>query len=410
MKARTIAYNSLKTIFMDQGFANLVLRKNLHDVDSKDKGLITEIVYGTLRNNRLLKAQYEEFVYKQLPQEVDIILMMSSYQMFFMDKIPIYAIVNEAVDLAKGEFRSVVNAILRKLSNRGLIEVVREDDLTTLGVNTSFPDWIIRMWNAHYGLETTKKIAYEFTKEAIVYGRINTILISKDELSKDNRVRFIDDVCFVFDGNIVESDYFKNGQVIVQDISSQQVCKHLDLEEKLDILDCCSAPGTKASQISMMMNNTGNILAIDLYRHRVELINALKSKMQLKNVEAVVMDSTTVNIDLKGRLFDRILVDVPCSGLGVLRGKPDIKVRILPEDIDEICVIQRQILESASKCLKVNGVMVYSTCTLNKKENERQIEDFVSKNQNFKILESITIFPYENNGDGFYIGKLVREY
>ena len=101
---------------------------------------------------------------------------------------------------------------------------------------------------------------------------------------------------------------------------------------------------------------------------------------------------------------------MPCSGLGVLRGKPDIKVRILPEDIDEICVIQRQILESASKCLKVNGVMVYSTCTLNKKENERQIEDFVSKNQNFKILESITIFPYENNGDGFYIGKLVREY
>ena len=199
---------------MDQGFANLVLRKNLHDVDSKDKGLITEIVYGTLRNNRLLKAQYEEFVYKQLPQEVDIILMMSSYQMFFMDKIPIYAIVNEAVDLAKGEFRSVVNAILRKLSNRGLIEVVREDDLTTLGVNTSFPDWIIRMWNAHYGLETTKKIAYEFTKEAIVYGRINTILISKDELSKDNRVRFIDDVCFVFDGNIVESDYFKIADTI----------------------------------------------------------------------------------------------------------------------------------------------------------------------------------------------------
>ncbi|NLC96940.1 MAG: 16S rRNA (cytosine(967)-C(5))-methyltransferase RsmB [Erysipelotrichaceae bacterium] len=409
MKARVIAYNSLKSILMEQGFANLVLRKNLHGINAKDKGLITSIVYGTLRNDRFLKAQYEEFIYKQLPQEVDIVLMMSTYQLFLMDKIPVYAIVNEAVDLTKVEFKNVVNAILRKVCERGIIKIEREDNLTTLAINTSFPDWIIRMWNAHYGFEITEKIAYDFLKESKVYGRINTILKSKEELSKDKKIHFIDDIAFTYDDNLVESNYFKNGEVIIQDISSQQVCKYLDIKDNLEILDCCSAPGTKVSQISMMMNNTGKIIAIDLYKHRVELISALKRKMRLDNVEAHIIDATTVNIDLNGKLFDRVLVDAPCSGLGVLKGKPDIKQRVLPEDIDNICILQKQILNASSKCLKIGGILVYSTCTLNKKENEKQIEDFISRNPNFLILESLTIFPFENNGDGFYICKLARQ-
>ena len=154
--------------------------------------------------------------------EVDIVLMMSIYQMFFMDKIPNYAIVNEAVDLVKPQFKKVVNAILRNISKRGLIEINKKDELSTLAINTSIPEWIIRLWNSHYGIEITKKLAYELLKEAVIYGRINTILISKEELSKDKKVKFIDDVCFVYDGNLIETDYFKEGKIIIQDISSQR--------------------------------------------------------------------------------------------------------------------------------------------------------------------------------------------
>lgn len=407
MKARKIAFESLKSVFIKQGYTNLVLRKNLKGIDIKDKGLITEIVYGTLRNYIYLKKQYKEFVHKDLPMEVDIVLMMSIYQMFFMDKIPNYAIVNEAVDLVKPQFKKVVNAILRNISKRGLIEINKKDELSTLAINTSIPEWIIRLWNSHYGIEITTKLAYELLKEAVIYGRINTILISKEELSKDNKVKFIDDICFVYDGNLIETDYFKEGKIIIQDISSQKVCEYLDLKENLNVLDCCSAPGTKTSQISMMTNNTGNIVAIDLYNHRVDLINDLIKKMNLKNVKAIVMDATKIDLEEK---FDRVLIDAPCSGLGVLKGKPDIKIKLSPKDIDEICEIQKEILNSSSKCLKVDGIMVYSTCTLNKKENERQVEEFIKENPNFKLLDSITIFPFENSGDGFYIAKLVREY
>ncbi len=408
MNAREIAYKSLKNIIKEHGFSNLVLRKNLNELKSIDKGFITQIVYGTLRNYLFLTYQFEDFVHKKLPIDVEILLAMSAYQLFMMDKVPDYALVNESINIASKDYKGVVNAILRRLTERGLKEVDKKDELEALAIKTSLPLWIVKMWNSHYGKETTVKICYGLLEQSVVYGRLNTILLTKKQLEKDDNVHFIDEQGFIYDKDLISSDYFKNGEVIIQDISSQQVCKYLDLKQGLKVLDCCGAPGTKTSQIAMLMNNTGSIVSVDLYEHRVELINQLAAKMKITNISARVCDASKVDLEFEADYFDRVLADVPCSGLGVLKGKPDIKYRILPSDIDSIVSIQKEILKSSSKCLKVNGILVYSTCTLNKKENDKQVENFLLENPNFSLVESKTLFPFDNNGDGFFVAKLVR--
>lgn len=398
MSARKIAYEILKDVFLNNSYSGLLLRNNLNECNEKDKSLITQIVYGTIRNYRLLSFQYSNLISKKVSKEIDILLSMSIYQLFMMDKIPNYAVVNEAVSLTNN--KSFVNAILRKVIKQGF----KQTD--NLSIKYSLPDFIINLWKSHYGENICVKIAGNLLKESKVYGRINSLKTNKEELSKDKKIKFIDDFCFEYDGNLILSQYFKDGKVIIQDYSSQQVCKYLELKENLYVLDLCAAPGTKTSQIAMMMNNTGKIVAVDIHEHRVKLIEGLIEKLNIKNVDCVVCDAKNVDNDIK---FDRILVDAPCSGIGVLKGKPDIKLKLNPEDLDEIVKIQKEILNSCKNKLNVNGILVYSTCTLNKKENERQIELFVKENPNFELIEQRCIFPFEFDSDGFYIAKLIKK-
>lgn len=402
MNARKIAYECLVKVIEEGQYANLMMRSSLNQAAEVDKGLITQIVYGTLRNYRLCRFQWEHFAEKKCNPKIAILLDMSVYQLFWLDKVPSYAVVNEMVDLTPQSSKGFVNAILRKVLKQGKL------DSDKIAIQTSHPDWLVGLWTAHYGEEIMKNICLSDCMDANVVGRVNTIKCSKEELELDEKIHFLDDTAFVADFNLVQSDYFKEGKIVIQDESSQQVVKMMDLEQNLNVLDCCSAPGTKTSQIAMMMNNTGKIIAGELHEHRTELISTSMIHLGVTNVEVKQMDARFLH-EHYNEEFDRILVDAPCSGLGVLKRKPDIKIRCTPESIDEIVELQCEILQSASRCLKKGGILVYSTCTLNKKENDRQIANFLKTNVEYELLCEKTIFSTDANKDGFYMAKLFKK-
>ena len=397
MNRRKEALEVLKKVFNNGAYANLSLR-NL-DYAKEDINAITNLVYGTIRNNIYLKYQYQEFVKKALNTNDEIILMMAIFELEFLHK-EAYATVNEYVNLAR--FKNVVNGVLRNYLRRPILEI-DESTIEGISIRYSIDKWILQMMKAHYGFETMVKTAQAMNQESKLYYRLNTLKADASNIKECYDVEFIDDYTFTSEINLVKSEEFRKGLILVQDYSSQQVVKFLELREDMEVLDVCAAPGTKTSQIAMIMNNTGFIVANDIYDKRVKLIDSLADKLAIENLQTINQDASDLQLDRK---FDRILCDVVCSGLGTLSSKPEIKLHTRPNDLDEIIKIQAKILESSSNYLKTDGIMVYSTCTLNKKENEKQVVNFLKNHENFELVEERTIFPYEYNSDGFYMAKI----
>lgn len=395
--ARKKAFEILKQVFLKDGYATLLLKNELYHFSVLDKRFITQIVYGTIRHYRYLSYQYEHLIHAKVNKEDNILLMMSVYQLYFLDKVPAYAIVHEAVSLAHN--KGLVNAILLKVSKQS--KRVPND----LSIQYSLPEFICKMWQKQYP-DVYEHIAQDLLHEAIVYGRINNLKMTKSQLLQDKAVQFVSEYGFIYQKDLVESSYFKNGEVIIQDIASQEVALALDVQKEMRVLDVCAAPGGKTSMIAMLMENTGEIIALDIHEHRLQLLENLMKKCGVKNVKCMLKDASTFQFSTK---FDRILVDAPCLGLGVLKGKPDIKLKVTPESMDEIVKIQASILENNIHHLKEGGILVYSTCSLNKKENEKQIDSFLKNHPECTLLSQKTLLPYEQNCDGFYIAVIKKE-
>ena len=407
MNARKYIITILKQVIYEDGFASLLLRKNREMFSEEDNAFISETVYGTLRNYYLIEKQWQSLVTSKVRRDTVLILDMSIYHLFFLDKIPDYAVIHEAVELSEKRDKAFVNALLRKISQRGLIQS-NEDTLEALSENTSHPLWILQLWNAHYGYEITKRIAEFNQTRSIVYGRINTLKCAKEVLEKDDKVHFINDDVFTYDGILTNSDYFKKGEVIIQDLSSSLIPKVLDVSRNMTVLDACSAPGTKTQEIAMFMQNEGDIIAQDIYEKRVQLIDHLMLKTGVTIVKTKVQDSSVLNEEYINK-FDRVLLDAPCSGLGDLRHKPEIRFHLKPDNIDELTSLQKKLLEVNGQYVKEGGILVYSTCTLNKKENEKQIQTFLKNHSEYELIEEKTLFPYIENSDGFYYAKMRRK-
>ena len=407
MNARKYIITILKQVIYEDGFASLLLRKNREMFSEEDNAFISETVYGTLRNYYLIEKQWQSLVTSKVRRDTVLILDMSIYHLFFLDKIPDYAVIHEAVELSEKRDKAFVNALLRKISQRGLIQS-NEDTLEALSENTSHPLWILQLWNAHYGYEITKRIAEFNQTRSIVYGRINTLKCAKEVLEKDDKVHFINDDVFTYDGILTNSDYFKKGEVIIQDLSSSLIPKVLDVSRNMTVLDACSAPGTKTQEIAMFMQNEGEIIAQDIYEKRVQLIDHLMLKTGVSIVKTKVQDSSVLNEEYINK-FDRVLLDAPCSGLGDLRHKPEIRFHLKPDNIDELTSLQKKLLEVNGQYVKEGGILVYSTCTLNKKENEKQIQTFLKNHSEYELIEEKTLFPYIENSDGFYYAKMRRK-
>lgn len=402
--ARNEIVTILEHVLKDKGYASLLMRHSMQDLEERDRRFVSEVVYGTLRNRTLLEAQWKSYA-KKTKLRTAIVLDMSIYQLFFMDTED-YAVINEAVNLVSKHEKGFVNAILRKVQETGL-QKNEGKTLEEVSVATSHPLWLLKMWKAHYGLEKTIAIARSNQERPVVYGRINTLKITREELEKDHKIHFLNDLSFTYDGILSSTSFFQSGEVLIQDVHSSFVPRYLDVHSGMKVLDACAAPGTKTQEIAMLMKNEGEIFAGELYEHRTELIQELMNRTDVTIVTPIVRDATKKD-PFEDNSFDRILLDVPCSGLGDLRHKPEIRYTITPEKLDEIVTIQAEILNTNADLLKPGGILVYSTCTLNRKENESQIATFLSRHENFALIEEKTLFPFEDMGDGFYAAKLVR--
>ena len=403
MSVRAEVLNILERVFRQNGFASLLLRRA--NISKEEMGLASEIIYGTIRNKTLLEEQWRPFT-KHVKPRVVALLNMSVYQLLFLDSIPSYAVIFEAVELAGKSEKEFVNAVLRKVQVAGLRKPAG-NTIEELAVLTSHPLWILQLWKAHYGFETMKEIALHNQEPSLVYGRVNTLKCKKTEIVQMPDVRMLEDDCFFYAGILQRTELFSKGMVLIQDRHSQKVVRKLDVLPGMQVLDACAAPGTKTQQIACLMKNQGKIIATDLYEARCNLIDELMNRTGVSIVSTQQNDAT-ITSKFPKESFDRILIDAPCSGLGDLSHKPEICWHLEPTSIDELVRTQEAILDANAEYLRVGGILVYSTCTLNRKENEQQIKKFLVKHPNYVLLEEETLFPMENDADGFYYAKLKR--
>lgn len=414
MNAREMAYDILKEVIQHGQYANLLMRKQLKEVKEIDRGFITELVYGTLRNQRYLRYQWEHFTNSKTKEELAILLDMSVYQCFWMNSVPDFAAIAETLKLtdkmANKKATAFAHAILQKVVKQGRIEAQSKVEIERIALETSHPDWMVSILAAHYGLDKAIQICKANLLEAPVCGRVNTMKCSRADLIK--QYGFVagkrSPVAIQSKDNLIRSEAFKEGFITIQDEASQLIAILLDPQPNEKVLDVCSAPGTKTLQMAQMMDNQGSITALDIHEHRLELVAKAAQTTGIEIIKLIPMDASHVHELLSGQTFDKILVDVPCSGMGVLRRKPDIKFRVKPEDLDDLILSQEAILNASCQLLVSKGFLVYSTCTLNLKENERQIQKFLKTHEDFKLISEETVFPFDLGGDGFYMAKLQR--
>ncbi len=437
MKAREIAVNILIQILQKGAYSNIVLNNELNksELEDKDRALVTEIVYGTIKYKYTIDRIISNFSGRSI-SKIDSfilnILRMSIYQIKYLDKIPDYAVVNEAVDLSKKisiGASKFVNGILRNyLRKKDLVFDFKDDKVAALSYEYSFEPWMVKMFMEQYGVEITKSIlkALNYTPNMSI--RVNSYKGTyEDTFNRLKKLGYEIEEGFICPeaisikkGSSIENNpLFKSGYITVQDESAMLVAPILDADENHRVFDLCSAPGGKTTHISELMNNKGKVVAFDIHENKLSLIKQNAERLGLSNIEYRTMDATQFNESLVNKA-DRVLIDVPCSGIGIIRKKPEIKWNKINKDMKALSAIQRNIMENAGCYLKEGGILIYSTCTLNKYENEKNIEWFIKKHPNFKVENVylgksnniiyhdegyITIIPNEYM-DGFFIAKL----
>lgn len=392
-------WKALDEVVNKEVYSNLYLRNHLHEVSERDRALATRIFYGTIQNYRYCRACWSKFVENKVNDKMDVLLTMSTYQLLFLDKVPSYAIVNDAVNIAKKinvKYAGLTNAVLHK---------VKHIETKDVALKYSLPDWLYKMWGSQYGQEQALIMAKASVNILPLYVRRNVLKTEVEDFSSSEFICVKDPLYIYTQNDYFHHLYYQKGYMSAQDEGSFAIAKFVDPKENERILDCCAAPGTKTMAMAEMMYNKGHIDSFDLHAHRKDLIESDAKRLGIDIVHAGVQDATKFKSSV---LYDRILCDVPCSGYGVLSRKPDIKLRMLPEDMDTLIPLQYAILNNVCQYVKEGGIIVYSTCTMNKKENEKQIQRFLKEHDMFSLVDEVNIFS-DSKQDGFYMAKLVRK-
>lgn len=411
--ARETALKILYKIDEEKAYSNIVLnseiKKQKEKLQRKDIGLISEIVYGVTTWRITLDEiieKYSKIKLKKISKWILNILRMSIYQIIFLDKIPKSAAVNEGVNLAKkyGNRGSIgfVNAVLRKVDKKDYTELFeKKDNIKRISITTSMPEWIIlELKKEGISIDKIEEICKNSNIRPSISVRINNLKISKQELKEklqEKGIKTEDGILndFLILNNIKDIENleeFTQGYFTVQDEVAGLTALVLNPQPGENVLDACSSPGGKTTYLAELMKNQGNIVATDIHEHRTKLVENAAKRLGINIIKTSVQDATIFNEKYKEK-FDKILLDVPCLGIGVLKRKPDIKWQKEQKDVDKISKIQYKILENCSKYLKKNGEIVYSTCSIFKKENEGIIEKFVKNNLEFQIEK----FDFEKN-------------
>ena len=358
------------------------------------------------------------------PQDLTI-LRSGIYQLEYMNSIKSYTVVNESVKIAKKFAKGrdkFVNAILQRYAREGknLNPVPKSEEISDIisfwKIKYSFETWILKLFVNQFGLVETENILKSLNRHPNFFVRTNLNEISRDELQKKLKAMGIESVASertdtalkLFGKNLIDNSLYERGFYSVQDESSQILIKEMEIEKNLCVVDVCAAPGGKTFAIAERMKNTGIVYSRDIYMHKIKKIENEAKRLRLGNVQASLWDGTKPEADLVEKCH-RVLCDVPCSGLGIIARKPEIKYRKNSKEIKKLYEIQFEILRASAKYLKKDGILLYSTCTINRDENEAIVERFLKENIDFKLEKKILLLPNRDDTDGFFIAKIVKE-
>ena len=430
MNVKQVAINLISQV--DKGaYSNIALNETFKtlNINSKEKAFMTEIFYGVLRNKKFLDYIIEKNTKEIKKEWIRNLLRISIYQITFMDSDN-KGIVWEATELAKKYSIAIskfINGTLRNYLRNKDSELKNLADEKNYEVLYSIPKWFYNILEKQYRNENLKQAITSLKKVPYLSVRVNKLKYTEkefEEFLKEKDIQIIkkvDTVYYINSGLIINSEEFKTGKIIAQDASSYLAAKNLEVIPNELVLDICAAPGGKTAVLAENMENRGEIIAIDIHQHKIKLIDTNMKKLGIDIVKATVMDARNVN--KQGRKFDKILVDVPCSGYGVIRKKPEILYSKNRENIEELAKLQLEILNSAADILKDGGELIYSTCTITDEENTNNIKKFLEDRKEFKVeklyipenvsgdydkLGGFCINYKEEIMDNFYIIKLVK--
>ena len=431
MNVKQVAINLISQV--DKGaYSNIALNETFKtlDINSKEKAFITEIFYGVIRNKKFLDYIIEKNTKEIKKEWIRNLLRISIYQITFMDSDN-KGVVWEGTELAKKKYgvaiSKFINGTLRNYLRNKDSELKRLGDEKNYELLYSIPKWFCDILEKQYGNDNLKQVITSLKKIPYLSVRVNKLKYSEEEFEeflkeKDIQIiKKVDTVYYINLGLIINSEEFKTGKIIAQDASSYLAAKNLEVIPNELVLDICAAPGGKTAVLAENMENRGEIIAIDIHQHKIKLIDTNMKKLGIDIVKAIVIDARNVN--KQGRKFDKILVDVPCSGYGVIRKKPEILYSKNRENIEELAKLQLEILNSAADILKDGGELIYSTCTITAEENTNNIKKFLEERKEFKIeklyIPENVLGDYDSLGgfcinykeeimDNFYIIKLKK--
>ncbi len=420
MDDRLLAFKILSKIEHDKAYSNITLDNLLNKYEATSAPFVCAIVYGVLERKITLDYILSRFLtqpIKKLNPQVLTILRMGAYQIKYMDKIPVSAAVNESVKLSKknkcGFASGLINSVLRKIASNDIDLPNTDNKAYNLSIAYSCPESLVLHYINDYGYDKAEDILKSSIGAVPTYIKVNTLKITVDDLiDKLNNENIIAVKCREFDytheilsGNSVfKSECYNKGYFHAQDLASQICIDNLNPQKKDIVFDMCAAPGGKSFTMAETMENQGEIFSFDMYDHKIKLINDGAERLGINIINANVGDASVFNPNLPKA--DKILCDVPCGGLGVIRRKPEIKYKDF-EFVDKLCELQYNILDNASLYLKDKGVLMYATCSLNKKENEDICSRFLNEHKEFKNGGMTTLFPTDRN-DGFFFAKLIK--
>lgn len=444
--ARETALKILYDINENDAYTNLSVNKYLESGNLKeiDRAFVTDLVYGTVKwllQIDFIIGKFSSVKIKKLSPWIINILRLGIYQLLHTDKIPVSAACNTCVDLAKryGHQASsrFVNAVLRNVAKNidNLPYPDKANVAESLSIKYSHPKWMVEKWISLFGIDFTEALLQSNNEVPDFTIRVNTIKTKRNDLVetlhkegiKTRKWKYVKEAVILENpSSITRLKAFRNGLFQVQDESSMLASIVLDPKEDELVIDVCSAPGGKTTHMAQLMNNKGTIIARDVHPHKLKLIENTAARLGIDIIKTEIFDACQLDENLLGKA-DRVLVDAPCSGLGIIRKKPDIKYSKNLNEIDEIVSLQRKILSNAAKYVKVGGCLVYSTCTISPEENFENVSAFLSENNQFRLIGfgellpenlkvnssnegCIQLYPNINQTDGFFISKMVREF
>ena len=424
---RELALKSLVKTDTQSVFSNLEINTTLEraKLNSSDRGLYTALYLGVLEKKIALDYMISNYSRTKV-DEIDVetlnILRLGIYQLYYMDKIPDYSATDESVNLAPKKTKGFVNAIIRSFIRDGKKIDFPKDKWQRVSIEYSYPMEIIELFIKSYGEDTTYDLITKSENEKTTSLRVNTLKTSVNDIS-DTLIAREDKV--TVKGDIIRTalpikdikDLIDTGLVFVQDEASRICSRVVDAKPNDVILDACACPGGKTFSMSIDMGNQGEIIACDLHANKLSLITKGAKKLGIDIISVKEQNGKEYNEEFKEK-FDKVLCDVPCSGLGIIFKKPDIKYKSI-DNINNLPSVQYGILSNCAKYVKIGGTLVYSTCTLNKEENEHNVLKFLEENKSFEPFDfeidnvkskdgMYTFMPHINNTDGFFVAKLKR--